>query len=149
MEGETAKVNLFIADDVDAAKADGEMRKPVLTIRFSFFCIEDEYEIRFNGETLPIEEFEITDERGLEMRLRLAGSMSVQAPLGMSAHWFRCKLPIDLVKQGDNLIEVEMGKFESRAGFTRSINGAEVVMRNRDMERPEGFDVERLAPLSG
>ena len=97
---------------------------------------------------LPIEEFEITDERGLEMRLRLAGSMSVQAPLGMSAHWFRCKLPIDLVRQGDNLIEVAMGKLDPKAGCTRSINGAEVLMRYRDMERPEGFDVDRIAPLS-
>ena len=148
VEGETAKVNLLIADDVDAAKSDGEMRKPVLTLRFSYFCIEDEYEIRFNVQVLPIEEFEITDERGLEMRLRLAGSMSVQAPLGMSAHWFRCKLPIDLVRQGDNLIEVAMGKLDPKAGFTRSINGAEVLMRYRDMERPEGFDVDRIAPLS-
>jgi hypothetical protein len=148
VEGETAKVNLSIADDIDSAKADGEMRKPILTIRFSYFCIEDEYEIRFNGETLPLDEFEITDERGLEMRVRLAGSMSVQAPAGMSAHWFRSKLPIDLVRRGDNLVEVEMKKFEPRAGFTRSINGVEVLMRYKDMQRPEGFDVERMAPLS-
>jgi hypothetical protein len=66
----------------------------------------------------------------------------------MSAHWFRSKLPIDLVRRGDNLVEVEMKKFEPRAGFTRSINGVEVLMRYKDMQRPEGFDVERMAPLS-
>lgn len=149
VEGETSKVNLWIADDIESAKADGEMRKPVLTIRFSFFCIEDEYQIRFNGQALPLSEAEITDERGLEMRVKLRGGMDLQAPEGMSAHWFRFKLPIELVKRGDNLVEVEMKKFEPRAGFTRSINGVEVLMRYKDMQRPEGFDVDRVPPLSG
>lgn len=147
-EGETASVTLRIADDVESAKADGEMRKPTLTIRFSFFCIEDEYEIRFNGEPLPLSQAEVTDERALEMQTRLRGGMNVQAPLGMSAHWFRFALPIHLVKRGDNLVEVEVFKFEPRAGFTRSINGVEVLMRYKDMQRPEGFDVERVSPLS-
>ena len=43
---------------------------------------------------------------------------------------------------------VEMKKFDARAGFTRSINGVEVLMRYKDMQRPEGFDVERVAPQS-
>ena len=147
-EGETASVTIRIADDVESAKADGEMRKPILTIRFSYFCIEDEYEIRFNGEALPLDQAEITDERGLEMQTILRGGMDLQAPLGMSAHWFRFSLPIHLVKRGDNLVEVEMFKFEPRAAFKRSINGVEVLMRYKDMQRPERFDVERVAPLS-
>ena len=147
-EGETSSVTIRIEDDIESAKADGEMRKPTLTIRFSFFCIEDEYEIRFNGEALPLEEAEITDERGLEMRTILRGGMDLQAPLGMSAHWFRFSLPIELVRRGDNLVEVEMFKFEPRAGFKRSINGVEVLIRYKDMERPQGFDVERVSPLS-
>ena len=147
-EGETASVTIRIEDDVESAKADGEMRKPILTIRFSYFCIEDEYEIRFNGEALPLDQAEITDERGLEMQTILRGGMDLQAPLGMSAHWFRFSLPIHLVKRGDNLVEVEMFKFEPRAAFKRSINGVEVLMRYKDMQRPERFDVERVAPLS-
>ena len=147
-EGETSSVTIRIADDIDSAKADGEMRKPILTIRFSYFCIEDEYEIRFNGEALPLDQAEITDERGLEMQTILRGGMDLQAPLGMSAHWFRFSLPIHLVKRGDNLVEVEMFKFEPRAAFKRSINGVEVLMRYKDMQRPERFDVERVAPLS-
>ena len=97
---------------------------------------------------LPLDQAEITDERGLEMRTILRGGMDLQAPLGMSAHWFRFSLPIHLVKRGDNLVEVEMFKFEPRAGFMRSINGVEVLMRYKDMERPQGFDVERVSPLS-
>ena len=147
-EGKTARVNIRIEDDVESARDDGEMRKPILIIRFSFFCIEDEYEIRFNGQALSLSDAEITDERGLKMQTILVGSMSLQAPLGMSAHWFRFALPIELVRRGDNLLEVEMFAFEPRAAFTRSINGVEVLMRYKDMERPEGFGIERVAPLS-
>ena len=82
------------------------------------------------------------------MQTILRGGMDLQAPLGMSAHWFRFSLPIHLVKRGDNLVEVEMFKFEPRAAFKRSINGVEVLMRYKDMQRPERFDVERVAPLS-
>lgn len=147
-EGRTAQVSIRIEDDVESARADGEMRKPILTVRFSYFCVEDEYEIRFNGQALSLDDAEITDERGLKMQTILVGDMSLQAPLGMSAHWFRFALPIELVRRGDNLLEVEMFKFEPRAAFTRSINGVEVLMRYKDMERPEGFGVERVSPLS-
>jgi hypothetical protein len=149
VEGATTRVNVWVADDLDAAKADGEMRKPILTIRYSFFCIEDDFEVRFNGQVLPTEDAEINDERALHLPLRLAGSMSVQAPLGMSVHWFRYKLPLDLLKRGDNLVEVTVRKFEPRAGFTRSISGVEVLTRYKDPVRPEGFGVERVAPQSG
>ena len=147
-EGKIAAVNIWVADDIESAKADGEIRQPILTIRYSYYCIEDEIETRFNGQVLPREDAEITDERGLEMRVILRGGMNVQVPLGMSAHWFRYKLPLDLLKRGDNVLEVECKKFEPRAGFTRSINGVEIQTRYRDMERPQGFDVARIAPLS-
>ena len=46
--GETVALDIWVADDVESARADGEMRKAMLTIRFAFFCIEDEIEMRFN-----------------------------------------------------------------------------------------------------
>ena len=120
-----------------------------MTLRFSFFCIEDDVEFRFNGRTLPWEDAEITDERALTIKLQLAGSMSVQAPPGMSAHWFRFKLRIDDLREGENLVEVECKKKDERAGFARSLNGVEVLTRYRDMERPEGIQIERVAPAGG
>ncbi len=121
-EGETVSLKILVADDVENAKADGEMRRPILTIRYSFYCNGDEIETRFNGRMLSDDEAEITDERGLEMRTRLAGSMSLQAPLGMSAHWFRYKLDIDDVKRGENLLEIETKTQDKKAGFARSVN---------------------------
>jgi len=144
-EGETAKVTILVSDDLESARKDGEMRKPVLTIRFSFFCVEDEVEFRFNGQVLPLEEAEVTDERALRIPLQ---QRPIDAPLSFSAHWFRWRLDIDLLKPGENTLEVEVKRFEKTAGFTRSINGVEIQTRYKDFVRPEGIEgVSRLRPL--
>ena len=148
-EGKTATIGIWVADDLESAKRDGEMRKPLLTIRFSFFCIEDDIEIRFNGRILPWEDAEITDERALSIRVKLAGGMSVQAPLGMSAHWFRYKLEVADLKRGENTLEIACREFAKKAGFTRSVNGVEIQTRYKDFVRPEGLEVERIAPQRG
>ena len=38
-----------------------------------------------------------------------------------------------------------MKKLEARAGFARSINGAEILVRYKDFVRPEGLGRERIA----
>ena len=143
-EGKTASISIQVADDIDSAKEDGEMRKPVLTIRFSFFCIEDDVEIRFNGKVLPWEEAEITDERAL--RIVVKPLREIDAPLGMSAHWFRFWLDPDLLVRGENTLEVEPKRFAKTAGFARSVNGVEIQTRYKDFARPEGLDVDRVSP---
>ena len=148
-EGKTERLGIWVADDVDGARADGEMRKPILTLRFSFFCIDDDVEFRFNGRVLAWEDAEITDERGLTMATKLAGGMNIQAPLSMSAHWFRFRLERDEVRRGENTVEVECHTKDGRAGFTRSLNGVEILMRYRDMERPEGLGIDRVEPGGG
>ena len=144
-EGKTVSVAVFVADDVDGARTDGEMRNPVLTMRFSFYCIEDEIAYRFNGKVLPIEDFEITDERAL--RIPSAESSPGSAPAGFSAHWFRYRLDVDDVVLGENTLEIEVRRLEASAGFARSLNGVEIHMRYKDFVRPEGLAVSRVAPL--
>ena len=148
-EGATARLSIWVADDLDSAREDGEMRPPILTLRFSFFCIEDDVEFRLNGRFLPWEEAEITDERALTMATQLAGSMNIQAPLGMSAHWFRYPLQTDDLKRGENVLEVACRRKDRRAAFKRSLNGVEIFTRYRDMERPEGLGIERIEPGGG
>ena len=83
------------------------------------------------------------------MKTILSGGRDLQSPLGMSAHWFRYKLEIDDVKRGENLLEIETKKQAPKAGFVRSVNGVEILMRYKDYVRPEGLDVQRVAPMSG
>jgi hypothetical protein len=149
VEGETHSVDIHVADDLESAKKDQEMRKPGLTLRFSFFCIEDDIEFRFNGRVLPWEDAEINDERALRIKVDLAGGMSAQAPLGMSAHWFRYRLELDDLKRGANTLEIECKEFAKKAGFIRSLNGMEVQTRYKDFVRPEGLEVDRVDPGGG
>ena len=147
-EGKTASVPIIVSDDVDSARKNGEMRKPVLTLRFSDFCVEDEIEIRFNGRVMPRSEAEITDERALSMKIKPRSS-PLYAPLGMAAHWFRYSLPLDLLKQGENLLEVRVVKMDKPAGFVRSLNGVEVLTRYKEFLRPEALEKEKVEPLAG
>jgi hypothetical protein len=149
VESETITLNIPIADEIDSARSEGELRKPELTVRFSFFCIEDDIELRFNGRVLPWEDAEINDERALRIKVDLAGGMSAQAPLGMSAHWFRYRLELDDLKRGANTLEIECKEFAKKAGFIRSLNGMEVQTRYKDFVRPEGLEVDRVDPGGG
>ena len=146
--GKTARVTIRVSDDVESARNDGDIRRPVLTIRFANFCVDDEIEIRFNGATLPLGDAEITDERALTMPVRPGRSPFI-APTGMAAHWFRFRLDPELLKQGDNTVEVRVLSMAKEAGFTRSINGVEVHTRYKEFTRPVGLRVDRVSPLSG
>ena len=115
-EGDTISLNVFVADDIESSRKEGELRDPYLTIRFSFFCIEDRIDFRFNGHQLSIRDAETTDERALT--IKLPPGIPVQAPLGMSAHWFRFRILADVVVQGTNNLELRCTYMSPVAGFT-------------------------------
>ena len=133
-EGETASIDLIVADDLESAKSDGEMRQPVLTITFCYFCVEDDVSIRFNGTAMPIDEAEIHE---------VSGGL-VQRDGGTC--WFRYRLDLDLLKRGENTVEITLDKATKSAGFARTVTGVEVHTRYKDFARPEGLDPERIAP---
>ena len=145
-EGETATASIIVSDELEQARADGEMRAPILTIRFAFFCVEDEIVVRFNDRVLSSEGAEITDERALVMAMQPRSS-PLEAPLAMSAHWFRYRLDPELLQEGENVVSVEVVGREPSAGFTRALNGVEIQMRYRSFERPEGLEVPRIVTL--
>ena len=147
-EGRTTRLDILIGDDLDSARDDGEIRKPVLTVRFAEFCVEDDIEIRFNGRVLPFEDAEITDERATRILGRLR-TLTVDAPDTIAGFWFRYRLDLDLLKQGKNTLEIEAKKFEKTAGFERKVNGVEVQTRFKDFVRPEGLNIERMPPTAG
>jgi|GEM_PF-424884 hypothetical protein len=143
--GETVSIPIIVSDDLESARADGELRKPILTLRFSQYCVEDEIEIRFNGDVLPVEKADVTDELAVTMPVSPRGS-SFEGALGISAHWFRFKLEVESLREGKNVVEIETKRTDKFAGFTRSLNGVEIQTRYKDFVRPESFEVERVAP---
>ena len=145
-QGQTAHIPIVVADDLDEARQDGEMRPPLLVIRLANFCIEDEIEIRFNGRVLPLQEATITDERATRILARMRSA--VDAPESFGGYWLRYTLPVDLLVRGENVLEVETLKLEESAGFMRSVNGVEIKTQYKDFVRPEGLEVERVAPTA-
>jgi hypothetical protein len=143
-EGERAAVPILIADDLEGATQEGELREPVLTVRLADFCVEDQVEFRFNGRPLPLSQAEIADERALRIPAQFPAP--VMAPLGFAAHWFCWRLPAGLLRRGKNMLEVETRKLARTAAWVRWVNGVEVQVRYRDFVRPQGLGVERIAP---
>ena len=145
-QGQTARISIVVADDLDGARRDGEMRPPLLVIRLANFCIEDEIEIRFNGRVLPLEEATITDERATRILARMRSP--VDAPESFGGYWLRYALDVELLVRGENVLEVETQKLEETAGFVRSVSGVEIRTQYKDFVRPEGLEVERIAPTA-
>ena len=146
--GETARVEIDVADDVESARQDGEMRSAELTLRLQQMCVDDEMVLRFNDRLLALSEAEITDERAVTMPVRLYGAQQLQAPLAGAFHWLRFRLPADWILPGVNWVELEMVACDGRATFQRELNGVELYLRYRDMQRPQGLDSSQLAPLT-
>jgi len=137
-EGEWVRLTLRVADDVKEAQRDGELRRPRLTLRLQNFPVEDEIRIRFNGRLLPLESFEVTDERALRIPVRLR--RPIGAPSGFAAHWLRTKLDPDLLQQGENTVEILARKLIPTASWTRFVSGVEIQTRYRSFARPEGIE---------
>ena len=98
-------------------------------ITFQFFCVEDDVDMRFNGHALGVEDAE------------------VQEPV-RGTYWFYYRLPPEVIKRGDNTLEIEITRKEKTAGFARTVNGVEVMTRYKDPERPEGLNPSRVVPPS-
>ncbi len=147
LAGETIRLPIVVSDDVESARLDGEMRPPDVTVRFSNLCIEDRFSIRFNDTDLPLDEAEVTDERATRIPVSLR--TEVDAPLGFAGHWFRYRLDSDLLRKGENVLEVVVESLDDRASWERSVNGVEIQTRYKDFERPHGIeDVSRVKPLA-
>ena len=144
-EGEWVGMTVPVADDLKGAARDGELRSPRLTLRLQNFPVEDEIRIRFNGRVLPWESFEVTDERALRIPVRLR--RPIGAPSGFAAHWLRAKLDPDLLKQGENRVEILARRLTPTASWTRFVSGVEIQTRYRSFVRPEGIEgADRIEP---
>ena len=128
-EGAAETVCITVADEIEAAIADGEIRDPVLTLTFKQLCVEDEVAFRFNGRDLPVESKAIHEpRRGL--------------------YWLRWTLDAGEVVQGENTVELEILSKERTAGFDRTLTGVEIHLRYTEFDLPEALDPVKIPPPS-
>ena len=150
-DGKTTTITISIEDDVDSARKDNDLRRPVLMVRFANLCIEDKIEFRFNGNELSIDDAELSDYRGVSIpawaRLQAFGN-PIEASEGFIGHWYRWKLDLGLLRRGENTLEVETKRLEPTAGYERSVNGVEIQVRYNEFVWPEGLGVDRVNPIA-
>ncbi len=128
-EGAAETVAVTVADEIEAAAADGEIRDPVLTLTFQSYCVEDDVAIRFNGRELAV------DAKGIHEPRR-------------GLYWLRWTLDAGQVVQGENTVELEILRKERTAGFARTLTGVEIHMRYTEFDRPEALDPVKIPPPS-
>ena len=128
-EGVTERIPISVADDVDSAITDGEMREAELTLAFQQFCVEDEVALSLNGTDLTIERSNIYEpSRG--------------------QYWLRWLLNPATIRKGENVLEIGIVKREPTAGFARTLTGVEIHLRYREFDRPETLDAATVPPPS-
>ena len=105
-EGLTACIPVFVGDDLDSARQDGELKSVELGVRIVQTGPDDRFTFRFNGEELSEDNAEIVTYYG--------GSTAFAAfRAGLPAridtyYWYHFDLPIDLVRHGQNTFELTM-----------------------------------------
>ena len=118
-----------MADDLEAALADGETREAELTLAFQQFCVEDEVALSINGADLTIDRSNIYEPSRGQYSLR----------------W---RLDASAIRKGENVLEIAITKKEPTAGFARTLTGVEVHVRYREFDRAESLDVATVPPAS-
>ena len=133
-EGVPVQVPFLVGDDLDAARDDGELKAARLGVRILRTCPEDLYMFRFNDAVIG--PAEITHIYG--------GVVSYTAhrsglPERIDTHyWFDFDLPIELVKEGQNELEVVLEQRHAPLGKDRELQQVELIVEYREPHLPVG-----------
>ncbi len=133
-EGVPARVPFLVGDRLDEARNDDELEGATLGVRIGHCCPEDEISFRFNGETVtPYETNHV-----------YSGTVSYTAvrsglPERLMTHfWFTFKLPMDLVREGQNEVEVVLERRFTGMGGVRVLHQVELIVDYDEPRVPVG-----------
>ena len=105
-EGKTACVPIFVGDDLDSARAEGELEKLTLGVRLVQPCPQGQLTFRFNSRELSLDQARVQRfYKGLVSFTAHRGGLPGRFD---TYNWLEFDLPLELVHQGVNQIEVTM-----------------------------------------
>ena len=105
-QGVPAKVPFTVGDELDAARSDGELKRVTLRVRVVQTGMEDRLSFTFNDSPLTPEARNISTFYG-GITEYMSWRMGRDARIN-THYWFEFDLPIELVRQGINEVEVTM-----------------------------------------
>jgi hypothetical protein len=106
LTGHGASIGLYVAADVEAASAEGELVQCHLTLRFESYRAEDEIEVRLNGELLP--SASATASFGTWSRLEWTGFPTRLAQVEHDGGSLEFDLTCPPLRHGNNDLEVRL-----------------------------------------
>jgi hypothetical protein len=105
-EGKTVTAPIFVGDALDSARADSELEQLTLLVRIVQTGMEDKISFSLNGRDLSID--------AAKVRTFYGGTVSYSAartglPDRINTHyWFEWDLALDLVREGENRLDVRL-----------------------------------------
>lgn len=105
-DGVAARAPVYVGDALEAAIEDGELEKVTLGIRIVQPHPQDRLAFSFNGQRLSTNEAEVSTYYGGTVAYF---PVKLGMPNRINTHyWFEFELALDLVRQGENEVEVEL-----------------------------------------
>ena len=105
-EGIPSKVPFTVSDDLDSARAEGELKRLTLRVRIVQTGMDDKLGFNLNGSTLKSERKNISTFYG--GLVDYSASRSGRNVRISTYYWYQFDLPVDLIRRGINEVEVTM-----------------------------------------
>jgi hypothetical protein len=138
-EGVPARVPIFKGDALGEARNDGELESVKLGVRIVQTNPQDSFAFRFNSRTLPLENAKVGTRYGGIVAWAAARTGVFQ---GINTYyWYEFDLPLDLVREGDNDLEVTMGRHFKAMTADRGLQHVEVRVDYVEPEVPAGGQI--------
>jgi len=123
-EGAPARVPVMVGDALESARADGELERVTLGVRIVQACPEDSFSIRLNGSELPFGDAKVSTFYGGTVAYF---PVKVGMPDRINTHyWFEFDVHIDLLREGENGVEVTMERHFKALTADRVLQSVEV-----------------------
>ena len=136
-EGVPARVAFMVGDIVNEAREDGELAGVILGVRVVQCCPEDTLSFRFNERVVSPS----------EVRHFYGGLVSYSAargglPARIDTHyWFTFDLPLDLVREGQNEVEVTLERIFLPLETDRLVHQVELRLEYKAPLQPTGGQI--------
>ncbi len=128
------RVPFLVGDDLEAARNDDELKAVRLGVRILRCCPEDLFMFRFNGAVVSPAEINHIYGGVVAYTAHRSG-----LPERIDTHyWFDFVLPCELVREGENELEVVLEQRHAPLGKDRELQQVELIVEYREPVQPIG-----------
>ena len=133
-EGVAVRVPVLVGDALEPAMDDGELERVTLGVRIVQTCPEDHLSFTLNGKKLSLDDARVSTYYGGTVAYFL---VKVGMPGRIDTHyWFEFDVPLGVLRQGENEIEVTMDRHFKALTAERVLHNVEVRINYKEPPVP-------------